>query len=104
MGVGDNLEQMEITVVFERREDGGLRVYSEDVPGFVLSHSDAGLILGDVQHALESILSHMHGKPMRTVLIGDLEDELQHEGIVDLRQGFRQVGRTEKSYLALTAR
>ncbi len=91
----------EITVVFERREDGGLSAYSDDVPGFVLSHSDAEMLLDDVQPALEGILSHIHGKPVRAVLIGDLREELQHAGVVDLVSAVQHVSRTEKSYLAL---
>ena len=55
---------VKVVVTFERREDGGLRVYSDDVPGFVLSHSDPMAVLGDVKPALERILSHMHGVPM----------------------------------------
>lgn len=103
LGVGRGLEQLEITVVFERREDGGLRAYSDDVPGFVLSHSDVELLLRDVQPALEGILSHMHGKPVRTVLIGDLKDELEHSGIIARAPFPPQSDRAEKSYLALTA-
>jgi hypothetical protein len=48
-----------ITVHLERREDGGLRAYSDEVPGFVLSHSDAKAVLADIKPALEQILSHM---------------------------------------------
>jgi hypothetical protein len=91
----------EITVVFERREDGGLRAYSDDVPGFLLSHSDAELLLGDVQPALEGILSHIQGKPVRAVLIGDLREELQHVGVIDPASAAQHLSRTEKSYLAL---
>lgn len=103
MGVSRGLEHLEITVIFERREDGGLRAYSDDVPGFVLSHSNAELLLGDVQPALEGILSHMHGKPVRTVLIGDLKDELEHSGVLERAPLPRQSNRTEKAYLALPA-
>jgi len=55
---------VKVVVIFERRGDGGLRVYSDDVPGFVLSHSDPMTVLGDVKPALERILSHMHGVPI----------------------------------------
>jgi len=48
-----------ISVVFEKRADGGLRVYSDDVPGFVLSHRDAQAVYGDVKPALETIIGHM---------------------------------------------
>jgi hypothetical protein len=50
-----------VVVIFERREDGGLTAYSDDVPGFVLSHSDPKAVLADVIPALEGILSHVHG-------------------------------------------
>lgn len=53
-----------IVVTFERREDGGLIAYSEDVRGFNLSHSDPKAVLTDVKPALEVILSHVHGEPV----------------------------------------
>jgi hypothetical protein len=61
-----------ITVTIERRLDGGLRAYSADVPGFVLSHPDAELLLADVRPAIETILSAMWGmqiiaKPLTSV-------------------------------------
>lgn len=50
-----------IVVTLERREDGGLRAYSEDVPGFVLSNQDPAVVLSDIAVALETILSSMWG-------------------------------------------
>jgi hypothetical protein len=50
-----------VVVTFEHRGDGGLRAYSDDVPGFVLSHADSVAVLDDVKPALEGILSHMFG-------------------------------------------
>ena len=50
-----------ITVRFEERADGGLRAWSDDVPGFVLSHPDSKAVFEDVEPALETILSAMHG-------------------------------------------
>jgi hypothetical protein len=50
---------VKITVNLQRRGDGGLYVWSDDVPGFVLSHSDPQAVLADVKPALEGILSHM---------------------------------------------
>jgi hypothetical protein len=47
-----------LTVCFETRSDGGLRAWSDDVPGLVLSHSDADSVLADVPAALKVILSH----------------------------------------------
>lgn len=62
-----------LTVNFERREDGGLRPYSDDVPGFVLSHSDPKAVLDDVKPALERILSHVHG---RNVVVEQLAESI----------------------------
>jgi hypothetical protein len=51
-----------VVVTFESRADGGLRAYSDDVPGFVLSHSDQTSLLRDIVPALEIILSSMFGE------------------------------------------
>lgn len=55
---------MKIIVHFQEREGGGLRAWSDDVPGFVLSHPDTKAVLDDVEPALEAILSAMHGAPV----------------------------------------
>jgi hypothetical protein len=53
-----------IIVRFERRHDGGLRAWSDDVPGFLLSHKDCDAVLKDVIPALEGILSDLCGTPI----------------------------------------
>ena len=50
-----------IIVTLEPRDDGGLRAYSDDVPGFVLSNRDPSIVLSDVPAALAAILSAMWG-------------------------------------------
>lgn len=62
-----------IVVSFERREDGGLRAYSDDVPGFVLSHRDPIAVIRDVSPVLERILSAMWGVAVKA-------DPLPHVG------------------------
>lgn len=47
------LMKRKIVVTLEGREDGGLRADSDDVPGFVLSHSDPDAVLRNVKPALE---------------------------------------------------
>ena len=59
-----NARFAKIIVTLELREDGGLRAYSDDVPGFVLSHHDARAVISDIQPALETILSAMWGFPV----------------------------------------
>lgn len=53
-----------VEVCFEKREDGGLRAWSPDVPLFVLSHSDHRKVILDVMPALETILSAQYGQQM----------------------------------------
>ena len=65
-----------IVVVFERRADGGLRAYSDDVPGFVLSHSDLKGLLQDVRPALEGILSHIFKEPVVVEEISRLREQI----------------------------
>jgi hypothetical protein len=50
-----------VVVAFERRDDGGLRAYSDDVPGFVLSHKDPSAVIRDIAPVLERILSAIWG-------------------------------------------
>lgn len=64
MGAHRVKQFVKIIVRFEERPDGGLRAWSDDVPGFVLSHPDAEAVLDDVEPALETILSSMYGAPV----------------------------------------
>jgi len=60
-----------------------LRVFSEDVPGFVLSHADANSVLSDVKPALEGILSHMLKARVEVEPLGTLRTELCESGVMD---------------------
>lgn len=61
----DPAKMQRISVVFEKRLDGGLRVSSPDVPGFRLSHSNPALVTADIVPALETILAETIGRPVR---------------------------------------
>lgn len=75
-----------ITVCFEPRPDGGLRVYSDDVPGLVLSSTDIDGVLADVTEALSFILSEqMHGK-VEVRPLEDIRAMLETNGIVAARR------------------
>ena len=63
-------------VIFEDREDGGLRAHCLDVPNFLLSHSDPELVRSDVEPALEIILSAMYGLPMTVRRVPELSEAL----------------------------
>jgi hypothetical protein len=72
-----------IPVTFERREDGGLRVYSPVLPGFVLSHSDARLVIADVEPALAFMLSEMYSTHVEVERLTELAVELEDAGVID---------------------
>lgn len=50
-----------ITVCVEPRDDGGIRVWSEDLPELVLSHSDSQRVVDDVLIAIRTILTERLG-------------------------------------------
>ena len=54
-----------VRVCIEDREDGGLRVWSEDLPELVLSHADADKVIADIPRAMEVILSKRLGATVR---------------------------------------
>ena len=51
-----------VVLKLEWRDDGGLRVWSDDVPGLVLSNADPRRVIADIAPALETILSHVLGR------------------------------------------
>jgi hypothetical protein len=73
MNLLESAEFGRISVVFEDSTDGGLRVYSDDVPGFMLSHSDANAVKSDVEPALKTIITAMVGAPMTVVFVTSRE-------------------------------
>ena len=62
-----------VVVTFKRRDDGGLRAWSDDVPGFVLSHRDPQAVIRDVGPALERILSAMWGAEVKADLLARID-------------------------------
>jgi hypothetical protein len=47
-----------VTVTLEDREDGGLRVYSDDLPGLILSGSDRNRVAAQIVPAIEALFAH----------------------------------------------
>src|SRR4051812_12662076 len=88
-----------VVVSFERRPDGGLRAWSDDVPGFVLSHIDIDRLLSDIKPALETILSaRLHTAIIAEPLAG-IRSQLENEGLVDPPT----IALTSREYVALCA-
>ncbi|HXV00660.1 MAG TPA: hypothetical protein VG166_09190 [Caulobacteraceae bacterium] len=66
------VHNFKITVRMQRRRDGGLRVWSDDVPELVLSHRDHHRVLRDIEPALNHILSARLGCEVRVERLGSL--------------------------------
>jgi hypothetical protein len=71
-----------LTVCFEARPDGGLRAYSNDVPGLVLSSVDIDGVLEDVTEALKVILSERLHADVEVEPLADIREALENNGIV----------------------
>jgi hypothetical protein len=52
------MDSWKFTVTLERRFDGGLRVYSDDLPGFILSGPDPQKVMADVIPAIQVLQQH----------------------------------------------
>lgn len=76
-----------LTVCFEARPDGGLRAYSNDVPGLVLSSTDIDGVLEDVPEALRVILSELLKANVEVEPLGSIRELLESNGIVGPKQG-----------------
>lgn len=72
-------EEFVFYVIFEEREDGGLRAHCPVLPNFLLSHSDPELVRNDVEPALSAILSEMYGVPMTVRRVPELTEALDHQ-------------------------
>jgi len=47
-----------VTVTIEDREDNGLRVFSRDLPGLILSGSDRDQVCANIAVAIEALFKH----------------------------------------------
>jgi hypothetical protein len=52
---------LKVAVTCQLREDGGLRIWSDDVPGLLLSGPDPDAVLADVIPALAALFKHNRG-------------------------------------------
>jgi hypothetical protein len=53
---------MEITIHLAPRDDGGIRIWSDDVPGLILSGPDALTVISDIGPALKALLEFKRGR------------------------------------------
>lgn len=71
-----------VTVCFEGREDGGLRAWSPDLPGFVLSHRNVDALLADVEPVLKELLRFQLETDVSVERLESLREALEDSGVV----------------------
>lgn len=72
-------QEFSFYVIFEERDDGGLRARSPELPNFLLSHSNRDSVLKDVVPALEILLSEMYGQQMKVRHVPGISEALDHQ-------------------------
>jgi hypothetical protein len=58
--------------------------WSDDVPGFVLSHSDCEAVFADIQPALETILSERFSATVKVGPLESIRENLEDAGILPI--------------------
>lgn len=83
-----------LTVTLEDRADGGLRVYSDDLPGLILSGRDKNAICNAIAPAITALFQHRgidgvvvrHATPISEVLKRqsprDIDVQVHHQQFV----------------------
>jgi hypothetical protein len=74
MSAEENAGEVICTVTFAKRPDGGMRVFSQDLPGLILSHSDPDKVAADVWPAVKVLIERgaTRRTPQPDALPGDL--------------------------------
>lgn len=79
--------------MFTRRDDGGLRAHSDDIPEFYLAGANPQDVLDDVIPVMEKILRINYNEELKIVVASDLEAVARELGIVDKAIENRQLRR-----------
>jgi hypothetical protein len=75
---------IKIIVHFETREDGGLRVWSDDLPGLNLSHRNPALVLDDVPSAIAGLITDLLGERVTVEPLVGIQEALKDGAESDL--------------------
>ena len=73
-----------VAVQIEDREDGGLRVYSEDLPNLILSGRDKETVVSNIVPAIEAIFRHKGFSGVRVRPARAISDVLKVSGRRDV--------------------
>lgn len=73
---------IKVVVTFERRPDGGLRAYSDDVPGLMLAGPNPEAVFNDVIPALEELFHHNQNMDVKFGPVTRVRAQLQEDGLL----------------------
>jgi hypothetical protein len=79
----NNESVVKITVTIEKRDDGGLYIYSDELPGFVLSHRNARAVYRDIEPALSVFLSQKLDRTLAVKPLVGIREALEKNGFID---------------------
>lgn len=75
------MSQQIYVVSTAKREDGGLRAWSDDLPGLILSGESPDWVRRSIPWAVEALLRHA-GEPIHSVTLADWGSPQPHTGQV----------------------
>lgn len=65
-GAANDLVKGRINIAIEERLDGGVRVWSEELPGLILSGPDQVLVIRDIGEAVVTLLRYKRARAAMT--------------------------------------
>lgn len=93
MTIHHPMTQRRITIKFNRRDDGGLRAHSDDIPEFYLASPNPQDVLDDVIPVMEKILQVNYNEELKIVIASDLDVVAKELGLVPQVDQSRQTQR-----------
>lgn len=84
--MGNIVSAFKITVEFQKRSDGGIRITSEDVPGLLLSGTDPLSVAEDLILAIKILLKENKGLDVNVMPLESIEGALEENGFLPSKE------------------
>jgi len=97
------LELTIVTVTLEDRDDGGLRIFSDDLPGLIMSVKNRDGIEAKIVKAIEILFDYKGYKGVRVRSTIPIQSVMQQEGPHDVDMHVQHERRQEQFVVELPA-
>lgn len=102
------ITQIRITIKFDRRDDGGLRAHSDDIPEFYLASPNPQDVLDDIIPVIEKILKNNYREELKILVVSDLEAVARELGLApqtnkDTQAQRETLGTAQADYIGIKA-